>query len=75
MNDVFQDIFLVVLVFSLPIIVSSIYSVSLKKVPDLECTTLVCGSLICLIELFMTCWYGNEVTLNVSIELLFFLGD
>ena len=66
MNDVFQDIFLAVIVVSFPLIITTLYSVSLKKEPDLECIFLAGGLFTTLIEIFLTCQYGNEVTLNVS---------
>ena len=72
-NDVFQDIFLVVVVFSLPIIVATLYSVSLKKKLDLECIPIVWGLFTVLTQLFITCHYGNEITLNVSLRSSFSL--
>ena len=71
-NDVFQDIFLVVVIFSFPLMVTNLYSVSLKKEVDIECMFIVSGLCTTLTQLFITSWYGNEVTLNVSLLDIFF---
>ena len=72
-DDVFQDIFLVVVVFSLPILVATLYPVSLEKKLDLGCIPSLGGLFTTSTELFITCYYGNEITFNVNLRSSFFL--
>ena len=57
--------FLMTVLFSIPIIVLCIYAVALTELSFKHATLVDCFFIV-MLQIFMVCWYGNEVTINVS---------
>ena len=67
-NETFQDIFLLAVTFSVPVLVASVYTAAFSKNYDFTYFTMVDIFVASIVQIYTMCWYGNEVTLNVSTQ-------
>ena len=67
-NETFQDIFLLAVTFSVPVLVASVYTAAFSKNYDFTYFTMVDIFVASIVQIYTMCWYGNEVTLEVSMR-------
>ena len=67
LNNIFQEILLIQVITSVPNICINVYVLSIYSDHiNMDFISTLFNTTSSLIQLFITCWYGNEVMLNVS---------
>lgn len=70
-NSIFAPVILVQFCLSSVVLCVTVYELSANKSNGLEIIYLILYLLCMLVEFFIYCWFGNEVTLKVKLLCLF----
>ena len=72
LNNNFQEYLITLIICSIPNICLTMYSVSTHKGSiDVQYLATCFSSTAVLIQLYLFCWFGNEVSLHVCIDYIF----